>query len=59
MTLHSWWMTNDFKGHSFDAGLPKGIDSQTALSMMKEESRRLWHMLNRGEIKDYQVELRK
>ena len=59
MTLHSWWMTNDFKGHSVDSELPKGIDSQTARSMAEKEGRRLWHMLNRGEIKDYQVELRK
>ena len=24
MTLHSWWMTNDFKGHSADSELPEG-----------------------------------
>lgn len=27
--------------------------------MAEKEGRRLWHMLNREEIKDYQVELRK
>ena len=59
MTLHSWWMTNDFKGHSTDSELPEGIDSKTARLLAKKEGRRLWHMLTRGEIKDYQVELRK
>ena len=38
MTLHSWWMTNDFKGHSADSELPEGIDGQTARSMAERSA---------------------
>ena len=57
MKMYSWWVSNDSKRHLVERELPEGIDRDSVRLLGEKEDQRLRHMLNRGEIQDYLVEI--